>query len=122
MGNTGPSHTEFAGAGSHGHGHGGQHVPHITPFATYMKVFWTLIALTVVTVAAARVDFGFLNSVVAFGIASVKAFLVLAYFMHLKYENMLNRVIIASAVFFLIVLYFFATVDEATRVIQTSPL
>lgn len=95
---------------------------HIIPFDVYMKVFGTLIVLTVVTVLAARVDFGALNAIVAFGIATVKAVLVLAYFMHLKYDNKLNRVIIASGVFFLIVLYFFCTVDEVTRIVEKSTL
>ncbi len=95
----------------------GKHVPHIIPLGTYMKVFWTLIALTVVTVAASRVDFGMLNGVIAFGIASVKAGLVMAIFMHLKYDNMLNRVIIGSAIFFLIVFYLFCWMDEASRVV-----
>lgn len=95
---------------------------HIIPFATYIKVFVTLIVLTVITVAASRVDFGAFNAVVAFAIASVKAGLVLAFFMHLKYDNMLNRVIILSSVFFLIVLYFFCYLDESTRIIERSTL
>jgi cytochrome c oxidase subunit IV len=96
---------------------GGVHVPHIIPLKTYIKVFSVLIFLTVITVAASRVDFGIMNSVVAFGIASVKAGLVMAIFMHLKYDNMLNRVIIGSSVFFLIVLYLFCFMDEASRVV-----
>lgn len=92
------------------------------PFDVYIKVFAALIVLTVITVLAAQVDFGALNAIVAFGIASVKAVLVLAFFMHLKYDNMLNRVIIASSVFFLIVLYFFCTIDEVTRIVEKSTL
>jgi len=95
---------------------------HIIPISTYLNVFWALIGLTVITVLAARVDFGILNAVVAFGIATGKAVLVLAYFMHLKYDNMMNRVIIGSSVFFLIILYFFCYIDEVTRVIQKSTL
>jgi cytochrome c oxidase subunit 4 len=68
------------------------------------------------------VDFGMMNTVIAFAIASVKAVLVLAFFMHLKYDNMLNRVIIGTAVFFLIVLWLFSTVDIASRVLENSPL
>lgn len=92
------------------------------PFDVYIKVFLALIVLTVITVLAAQVDFGALNAVVAFGIASVKAGLVLAIFMHLKYDNLLNRVIIGSSVFFLIVLYFFCIVDEVTRIVEKSTL
>ena len=99
-----------------------QHHHHIIPLSTYLKVFAILIALTVVTVAASRIDFGAMNAVIAFAIASVKAGLVLAYFMHLKYDNMMNRVIIASGVFFLLVLYMFVTIDDITRVFVGSAL
>jgi cytochrome c oxidase subunit 4 len=95
---------------------------HIISVAAYLKVFAALIVLTIITVAASRVDFGAWNAIVAFGIATIKAVCVLAIFMHLKYDNMLNRVIILSAFFFLIVLYFFCEVDNATRILQRSTL
>lgn len=95
---------------------------HHIPFKTYMNVFLTLIVLTVITVIASRINFGFFNEVIAFGIASVKATLVLAYFMHLKYDDMMNRVIIGSSAFFLIVLWFFSLIDEVTRIVQQSTL
>ena len=81
-----------------------------------------MIFLTFVTVLAAQFDFGEWNAVVAFAIATVKAILVLAIFMHLKYDNMMNRVIILSGVFFLLVMFFFCFLDEVTRIIQTSTL
>jgi cytochrome c oxidase subunit 4 len=95
---------------------------HVIPLQVYVKVFATLICLTVITVLASKFDFGAWNTVIAFGIATVKAVLVASIFMHLKYDNMMNRVIILSAVFFLIVLYFFCSIDELTRVIQRSTL
>lgn len=95
---------------------------HIIPLALYIRIFLTLIGLTVVTVLAARFDFGAMNAVVAFAIATVKAGLVLAFFMHLKYDNMMNRVIIFSGLFFVVVLYFFCVLDEATRIVQHSTL
>ena len=69
---------------------------HIIPFDTYIKVFATLIGFTFLTVVASRFDFGELNTIIAFLIATIKAVLVLAFFMHLKYDNLLNRVIIGS--------------------------
>ena len=95
---------------------------HIIPLPMYFKIFGALIVLTVITVLAAKVNFGAFNAVVAFGIASVKAALVLGYFMHLKYDNLMNRVIIGSGVFFLIVLWFFSILDLGTRVAVESPL
>ena len=100
--------------------HGDAH--HVIEFSTYIKVFSALLVLTVITVGASRFDFGEGNTIIAFAIATVKAFLVLAYFMHLKYDNKLNRAAIACAVFFLIVLYFFVRMDDVTRVLQHSIL
>lgn len=108
-------------AQTHG-SHDSHDAHHIIPLPTYYKIFGTLIGLTIVTVLAAKVDFGAFNAVVAFGIASVKAALVLGYFMHLKYDNLMNRVIIGSGVFFLIVLWLFSILDIVTRINNSSPL
>lgn len=105
---------------SSGNSHDTAH--HIIPMQTYFKVFAGLILLTLITVLAAQVDFGAWNAVVAFGIATIKATLVLGYFMHLKYDDMMNRVIFISGVFFLIVLWFFSILDEVTRVVTQSTL
>ena len=106
-------------------GHGNDHgdtAHHLIPLPVYFKIFGVLIGLTFLTVLASRFDFGVMNTVVAFGIATVKAGLVLAFFMHLKYDNMMNRVIIFSGLFFLVVLYFFCVLDEGTRILQRSTL
>lgn len=83
---------------------------------TYFQVIGILLVLTVVTVAASRVDFGAMNTVIAMAIASVKAGFVLAIFMHLKYDDRLYTVAFGTAIFFLVVLYFFSWVDIYTRV------
>lgn len=81
------SHHEHAS-----HGHGGHHdgPGHVLDRKVYDKVFGALLFLTVITVAASRVDFGALNMVVAMLIASVKAGIVALFFMHLKYEDKLT--------------------------------
>lgn len=99
---------------------GGKH--HIIPLPVYFKVIGALLVLTVVTVAAARVDFGALNTVIALAIASVKAGLVLAFFMHLKYDDKLYLVAFGTGVFFLILLYFISWLDFVTRILQHSVL
>jgi cytochrome c oxidase subunit 4 len=95
---------------------------HIIPLPVYFKVFATLICLTIITVGAAQIDFGTFNTVIAFAIATVKAVLVAGFFMHLKYDDKMNRVIILSGVFFLIVLYFFCIMDESTRIVVHSAM
>ena len=95
---------------------------HAIPLKVYFNVLGALLVLTVVTVAAARVDFGSMNTLIALAIASVKAFLVLSYFMHLKYDDKAYWVIFGVAIFGLLVLYFFTELDIMTRVLQNNVL
>jgi len=64
----------------------------ILPARTFLLVWATLLGLTAATVAIAKgrlfADYSVLGSL---GIASLKAGLVLAFFMHLKYESRLLR-------------------------------
>ena len=52
---------------------------HVTPLKVYIGIFLTLMVLTTITVAVAYVNLGQLNKVVALGIASFKATLVVLY-------------------------------------------
>ena len=74
------------------------------------------------TVGVAQWDFGKVNAFVAMLIATLKASLVLMYFMHLKYDEKIYWLIFGSAVFFVLLLYFFSELDIITRVIQNSIL
>lgn len=76
------------------------HGPHVMPLWLLFAVFGALIALTIVTVAAARVDLGALNMAVALGIAATKAALVALYFMHLRYERSFLGFVFMAALFF----------------------
>ncbi len=93
---------------------GDMKVDHHIPLKTYYMVLGTLLVLTVITVAAARIDFGAMNTVIALAIASVKAGLVLAYFMHLKYDARIYLVGFFIAIFFVVLLYLFTVMDRAT--------
>lgn len=95
--------------------------PH-TPIATYFKVAAALFALTILTVVAHLMHLGAFAAPVAFLIAAVKASLVMLWFMHLKEDNMMNRVIFGSGFFFLVLLFFFSFLDIATRVAEHSTL
>ena len=80
------------------------HGDHVVPLATYFAVFGALMLMLVLTVAAAEVDLGFLNTPIALTIAVAKMVLVLLYFMHLRYSSRLNWVIVASGFFWLAVM------------------
>jgi cytochrome c oxidase subunit 4 len=71
--------------------------PHVVSVGLYLAVFAALLVLTAVTVWAGRQDFGPLNTVVALGIAVVKATLVVLFFMHVKYSSALTKLVVASA-------------------------
>lgn len=103
--------------------HTEEHQHHITPFTVYNKVFWALIALTLLTVYTAKfIHLGALAAPVAVLIATTKAMLVMAYFMHLKYESNLNRIIFGTGFFFLALLYIICAIDVGTRILEKSTL
>ena len=77
------------------HDHHGHHVHAVSPLIL-VGVFAILMVLTGVTVAARYFDFGYTaNLAIAIGIATVKAVLVVAYFMHLRYDNLFYTAIVA---------------------------
>lgn len=92
---------------SHAHSHP------ITSAKTYTLVLFTLLVLTVVTVAASRVDFGEMNTIIALIIASVKATLVALFFMELRHDKF-NAIIFAGGVFFLGIFLIFTLFDLDT--------
>ncbi|NBU96789.1 MAG: cytochrome C oxidase subunit IV [Spirochaetia bacterium] len=99
----------------HGEGHNEHGEHHIIPISVYVGVLLILLLGTVITVAVAQVDFGAMNTVIAMLVATIKAGFVLAFFMHLKYDNLLNRVIFGSGFFFLMLLIAFSAADIFTR-------
>jgi cytochrome c oxidase subunit 4 len=94
---------------------GHEHSHHIVSFETCMKVFVALLILTVVTVLASRVDLGAFNFTVAMLIATVKAAVVVAFFMGLKYDSNENRAIFFSSFIFLFIFIFLTFSDLLFR-------
>jgi cytochrome c oxidase subunit 4 len=70
---------------------------HIVPYRTFILIWIALLILTGVTVAAAQFHFGALNVWIALGIATLKSSLVVAVFMHMKYETPLFKIALLSA-------------------------
>jgi cytochrome c oxidase subunit 4 len=81
----------------HGHGHHG--LGHVVPFKILAGVGGALLVLTVVTVLAAKVDFGNFNLIIALLIATFKAGLVALFFMHLKWDKPFHALIVVSGIF-----------------------
>jgi len=88
---------------------------HVVPRKVYYGVFAALMALTAVTVWIAFQDLGVLNTLAAITIACVKATLVVAYFMHVRYGGNLVKVVLGSAVLWLFVMLGLMLADYASR-------
>ena len=89
---------------------------HIVPVRVYLTIFAALLVGTALTVFAAFVDFPWqFNTIVALTIAVTKATLVVLYFMHVRYSSRLIWVIVASALFWMAILFAFTFSDYFTR-------
>ena len=95
-------------SGAHGH-------HPLVPIPVYVYTLLALLVLTVLTVGASYMDFGKFNIVVNIGIATVKAALVMAFFMGLKYDNNLNRSFILSSFVALAILIAITAADLWVR-------
>jgi cytochrome c oxidase subunit 4 len=83
---------------------------------TYFAVFFALLCGTALTVYAANLDLGRFNAAVALTIATIKATLVALFFMHVKgASERLTKLVVISAIFFLILLLGLTMSDYATR-------
>jgi len=89
--------------------------PHIIPLKVYLGIGGTLMVFTLITVAAAQIDLGFFNIIIALAIATTKALLVAFFFMHLYYDNKLLFFIFASSIFFLSILISLTLFDTLRR-------
>lgn len=94
----------------------GKHNDHfILPTKTALMIGGALGILTIITVAIAQVDLGWLNFPVAFLVASVKACLVALFFMGLFYSDREDSVIFATSFVFLAIFIVLTAMDLFTR-------
>ena len=99
----------------HEHTHVGEHNPiaHVAPVRMLLTIFFALVALTVLTVwQGTQLELGRMEVVVVLAIATVKAALVCAYFMHLRYDKPLNVFVFVFSLFF-IALFLGLTIFDA---------
>lgn len=109
------THSETrAATGEHAGAHGHDRVGHVVPLPILVGIFLALIALTYVTVKVTEFDFGSLNLWVAMGIATVKASLVLLYFMHLRYDQPINAIVFIGTLIFVFLFIGLALMDSVT--------
>jgi cytochrome c oxidase subunit 4 len=92
---------------------------HIVPPKVYITIFFVLMVCTLLTVYAATLDlneyFSGLNIIVALAIATLKASLVVLFFMHGKYSPKRTQLVIICSVFWLAIMLFMTMSDYVTR-------
>ena len=96
---------------------------HIVSVKVYLTIFMVLLVGTLLTVFAAFQDFTYhigkvtvaLNTPIALAIATTKATFVVLYFMHVRYSSRLIWVIVASALFWMAILFALTFSDYWTR-------
>jgi cytochrome c oxidase subunit 4 len=91
-------HGAAAAAHADGHDHG---LSHVTPVNLLVTVWLALMVLTAITVAVTLIDLGpRMNLIVAMAIATIKAGLVVTYFMHLRWDRPFNTLIFLGSLLF----------------------
>lgn len=102
--------------------HGREHAPHVhvTSIAVYLLVFFALAAGTILTVAASRFDLGMWNTPIALVIATIKAVLVILFFMHVIHSTRLTWVVVIGSFLWLGVLFVLTFADYLTRLWQIT--
>jgi len=88
---------------------------HSVPLGTYFMIWFGLLVLTGVTVTAAGLHLGKLSIIVAILIATVKGTYVLFYFMNLKYEKRIFKIMFAVALSTFMIILLLTFVDVSFR-------
>jgi len=88
---------------------------HVVSRSIYFGIFAALMLLTALTVWAAFVDLGALNTPIALTIAVIKALLVILFFMHVWYSTRLTWVVVSAGFFWLGILVVLTMSDYLSR-------
>ncbi|TKG91158.1 hypothetical protein EYV94_22395 [Puteibacter caeruleilacunae] len=74
------------------------HSKHIVPYKTYLIILASLIVLTILSILITEIELGEYSTAGALIFASVKTFLVLSYFMHLKFDNLILKIFVGLVI------------------------
>ena len=88
---------------------------HIVSPVVYIVIFASLMLGTGITIWAAFQNFGKFNIVIALAIATIKATLVVLYFMHARYSPKRTQLVIVCSVFWLAIMLALTLADYDTR-------
>ncbi|HWR36126.1 MAG TPA: cytochrome C oxidase subunit IV family protein [Clostridia bacterium] len=82
---------------------------------TFMGVFVTLLILTGITVAVSLINLGPFSAVIALTIATIKALLVVLFFMEVRYSPKITMAVIIAGIFWLGILLALSMTDYLSR-------
>lgn len=93
------------------------HHAHTVSSRLLAGIYVALVFLTILTVGLAKagLEFGDLGLLVAVAIASVKSTLVMAVFMHLRWDTPINNIAFLASIIFLSLLFLFTLADIFSR-------
>lgn len=98
---------------SHGDSHDDHGLAHVMPVSILVGVGVALLFLTAVTVWVTAIDLGRSgNLLIAMAIATVKAVMVGAYFMHLRWDKPFNALVFTSSFLFVALFISLALLDK----------
>ncbi|MCB9708387.1 MAG: cytochrome C oxidase subunit IV family protein [Myxococcales bacterium] len=98
----------------------GQVHAHISSWQLYVGILVALLTLTAATVAISLVPLGSLNLTAAVLIATIKASLVVTFFMHLRHDNRFHSLVFLSSLFF-VAIFLVYTFNDTSRRGQVDP-
>jgi cytochrome c oxidase subunit 4 len=108
------NHEAHANHGHHDSQHGGHHdhgFSHPMPIWMLLTVFFALLSLTVLTVFQSQFDLGNAEIFASLTIATIKAALVILFFMHLLWDKPLNAIVILGSLIFVALFLGFTLMD-----------
>jgi cytochrome c oxidase subunit IV len=88
---------------------------HTTEYRVLARVLLVLMFLTFLTISITSYNLAAFSVTIALLIAGTKGFLVLTYFMHLKYESLLLRILVAMIFVLYAVIILITFIDYAYR-------
>lgn len=92
-----------------------EQTPHIVSYGKLTTVWLSLLALTALTVGITRIELGGYKVLGALAIACLKSGLVIAFFMHMRYEGRLLRWLLFVALVTLAIFIGFTFFDVLYR-------
>ena len=88
---------------------------HTVPYKLHALILLALIIMTGISVAVTQIHLGTLTVIIALLLATVKASLVLTFFMHLKFDNKFYALMVVGVIILIGIVIFITFLDYLYR-------